>query len=137
MGQTSLCKCSFPLSSNGSRSIPVTAPAAVAEWKVKTFCLAGRGFGLAPTTSLRTVQPVFVDVTLPYSVIQGETFTLKATVFNYLQQCIQVCACATANTVWDRPIMPSSFTANVPHHLSPVAQSFSFVGTLLDTGIPG
>ncbi|NWZ31147.1 A2ML1 protein, partial [Asarcornis scutulata] len=92
----------FSVGSNGSRSIPVTAPAAVAAWKVKTFCLAGRGFGLAPTTSLRTVQPVFVDVTLPYSVIQGETFTLKATVFNYLQQCIQVCACATANTVWDR-----------------------------------
>ncbi|XP_050567531.1 alpha-2-macroglobulin-like protein 1 [Cygnus atratus] len=80
----------FSVGSNGSRSVPVTAPAAVAEWKVKTFCLAGRGFGLAPTTSLRTVQPVFVDVTLPYSVIQGETFTLKATVFNYLQQCIQI-----------------------------------------------
>ncbi|XP_032044738.1 alpha-2-macroglobulin-like protein 1 [Aythya fuligula] len=80
----------FSVGSNGSRSIPVTVPAAVAEWKVKTFCLAGRGFGLAPTTSLRTVQPVFVDVTLPYSVIQGETFTLKATVFNYLQQCIQI-----------------------------------------------
>nr|XP_013055344.2 alpha-2-macroglobulin-like protein 1 [Anser cygnoides] len=80
----------FSVGSNGSRSVPVTAPAAVAAWKVKTFCLAGRGFGLAPTTSLRTVQPVFVDVTLPYSVIQGETFTLKATVFNYLQQCIQI-----------------------------------------------
>uniref|UniRef100_A0A8C3B962 Alpha-2-macroglobulin-like protein 1 n=1 Tax=Cairina moschata TaxID=8855 RepID=A0A8C3B962_CAIMO len=80
----------FSVGSNGSRSIPVTAPAAVAEWKIKTFCLAGRGFGLAPTTSLKTVQPVFVDVTLPYSVIQGETFTLKATVFNYLQQCVQI-----------------------------------------------
>ncbi|NXA38219.1 A2ML1 protein, partial [Eudromia elegans] len=80
----------FSLGSNGSRSVPVTVPDTVAEWKVRTFCLAGRGFGLAPITSLRTVQPFFVDVTLPYSVIQGETFTLKATVFNYLQQCIQV-----------------------------------------------
>ncbi|NXW87670.1 A2ML1 protein, partial [Alopecoenas beccarii] len=80
----------FTVGSNGSRSVPVTAPAVSAEWKVKTFCLAGRGFGLAPTTSLRTVQPFFVGVTLPYSVIQGETFTMKATVFNYLQQCIQV-----------------------------------------------
>lgn len=34
---------------------------------------------------------------------------LKAMVFNYLQQCIQVCACATRNTVWDRPTMPSCF----------------------------
>ncbi|NXK50749.1 A2ML1 protein, partial [Chauna torquata] len=80
----------FSVGSNGSRSVQITVPAAVAEWKVKTFCLAGRGFGLAPTTSLRTVQPVFVDVTLPYAVIQGETFMLKATVFNYLQQCIQI-----------------------------------------------
>ncbi|XP_050752387.1 alpha-2-macroglobulin-like protein 1 [Gymnogyps californianus] len=80
----------FSVGSNGSRSVPVAAPAAAAEWKVKTFCLAGRGFGLAPTTSLRTVQPFFVDVTLPYSVIRGETFVLKATVFNYLQQCIQI-----------------------------------------------
>lgn len=57
------------------------------------FCLAGRGFGLAPTTSLRTVQPFFVDVTLPYSIIRGETFLMKATVFSYLQQCMQVCHC--------------------------------------------
>ncbi|KAM9293358.1 alpha-2-macroglobulin-like protein 1 [Morus bassanus] len=80
----------FSVGSNGSRSVLVTAPVASAEWKVKTFCLAGRGFGLAPATSLRTVQPFFVDVTLPYSVIRGETFVLKATVFNYLQQCIQI-----------------------------------------------
>ncbi|XP_035746403.1 alpha-2-macroglobulin-like protein 1 [Egretta garzetta] len=80
----------FSVGSNGSRSVPVTAPTAAAEWKVKAFCLAGRGFGLAPTMSLRTVQPFFVDVTPPYSVIRGETFMLQATVFNYLQQCIQI-----------------------------------------------
>ncbi|NXP90693.1 A2ML1 protein, partial [Passerina amoena] len=80
----------YSVGSNGSRNVSVTAPAAAAEWKVKMFCLAGRGFGLAPTTSLRTVQPFFVDVTLPYSVIRGETFLMKATVFSYLQQCMQV-----------------------------------------------
>uniref|UniRef100_G1NME9 Alpha-2-macroglobulin like 1 n=1 Tax=Meleagris gallopavo TaxID=9103 RepID=G1NME9_MELGA len=80
----------FFVGSNGSRSIPVMTPNAVTKWKVKMFCLSGRTFGLAPTTSLRTVQPVFVDVTLPYSVIRGETFMLKATVFNYLQQCLQI-----------------------------------------------
>ncbi|KAJ7399911.1 alpha-2-macroglobulin-like protein 1 [Pitangus sulphuratus] len=80
----------FPVGFNGSRNVSVTAPAAATEWKVKMFCLAGRGFGLAPTTSLRTVQPFFVDITLPYSVIHGETFLMKATVFSYLQQCIQI-----------------------------------------------
>ncbi|RMC07526.1 hypothetical protein DUI87_17000 [Hirundo rustica rustica] len=80
----------YSVGSNGSRNVSVTAPAAAAEWKVKMFCLAGRGFGFAPTTSLRTVQPFFVDVTLPDSIIRGETFLMKATVFSYLQQCIQV-----------------------------------------------
>ncbi|NXI50779.1 A2ML1 protein, partial [Chloroceryle aenea] len=80
----------FSVGSSGSKSVLVTAPAAAAEWKVKAFCLSGKGFGLAPTTSLRTVQPFFVDVTLPHSVIRGETFVLKATVFSYLQQCIQI-----------------------------------------------
>ncbi|NWU47821.1 A2ML1 protein, partial [Dromas ardeola] len=80
----------FSVGSNGSRNIPVAVPTGAINWKVKTFCLAGRGFGLAPTMSLRTVQPFFVDVSLPYSVKRGETFVLKATVFNYLQQCIQI-----------------------------------------------
>ncbi|NXR13570.1 A2ML1 protein, partial [Semnornis frantzii] len=80
----------FPVGSNSSRSVLVRAPDATAEWKVKTFCLSGRGFGLAPTISFRTIQSLFVDMTLPYSVIQGETFTLTATVFSYLQQCIQI-----------------------------------------------
>ncbi|NXD97612.1 A2ML1 protein, partial [Chaetorhynchus papuensis] len=80
----------YSVGSNGSRNVSVTAPAAAAEWKVKMFCLAGRGFGLAPTTSLRTAQPFFVDVMLPYSVIRGETFLMKASVFSYLQQCLQV-----------------------------------------------
>ncbi|NXR97470.1 A2ML1 protein, partial [Oxylabes madagascariensis] len=80
----------YSVGSNGSRNVSVTVPAAAAEWKVKMFCLAGRGFGLAPSASLRTVQPFFVDMTLPYSVIRGETFLIKATVFSYLQQCIQI-----------------------------------------------
>ncbi|XP_064576890.1 alpha-2-macroglobulin-like protein 1 [Zonotrichia leucophrys gambelii] len=80
----------YSVGSNGSRNVSVTAPAAAVQWKVKMFCLAGRGFGLAPAMSLRTVQPFFVDVTLPYSVIRGETFLMKATVFSYLQQCMQI-----------------------------------------------
>ncbi|XP_042651415.1 alpha-2-macroglobulin-like protein 1 [Tyto alba] len=80
----------YSVGSNGSRTVLVTAPATATEWKIKMFCLAGRGFGLAPSTSLRTIQPFFVDVTVPYSVIRGETFALKASVFNYLQQCIQI-----------------------------------------------
>ncbi|CAM4440186.1 unnamed protein product [Lepidochelys olivacea] len=74
----------------GNRDIPVTVPDTITEWKAGMFCMARLGFGLASTTSLVTFQPFFVDVTLPYSLVRGETFTLKATVFNYLRQCIQI-----------------------------------------------
>ncbi|KAF4104021.1 hypothetical protein G5714_015008 [Onychostoma macrolepis] len=48
------------------------------------------GFGVAPKIDLTAFKPFFVSLTLPYSVIREETFTLKATVFNYLPKCIMV-----------------------------------------------
>uniref|UniRef100_A0A8C3HLG6 Alpha-2-macroglobulin n=1 Tax=Chrysemys picta bellii TaxID=8478 RepID=A0A8C3HLG6_CHRPI len=39
---------------------------------------------------VKAFQPFFVELTLPYSVVRGEAFTLRATVFNYLTRCIRV-----------------------------------------------
>ncbi|NXB72750.1 A2ML1 protein, partial [Donacobius atricapilla] len=75
---------------DGQASLQVAVPDTITEWNANTFCVADTGFGFSPLTSLRVFQPFFVDVLLPYSVIQGETFKLKATVFNYLRDCIQV-----------------------------------------------
>ncbi|XP_030826916.1 alpha-2-macroglobulin-like protein 1 [Camarhynchus parvulus] len=75
---------------DGQASLQVAVPDTITEWNANTFCVADIGFGFSPMTSLRVFQPFFVDVSLPYSVIQGETFKLKATVFNYLKDCIQV-----------------------------------------------
>ncbi|XP_014115222.1 PREDICTED: alpha-2-macroglobulin-like protein 1 isoform X1 [Pseudopodoces humilis] len=75
---------------DGQASLHVAVPDTITEWNANTFCVADTGFGFSPLTSLRVFQPFFVDVSLPYSVIQGETFSLKATVFNYLKDCIQV-----------------------------------------------
>ncbi|NXX65292.1 A2ML1 protein, partial [Spizella passerina] len=75
---------------DGRASLQVAVPDTITEWNANTFCVADIGFGFSPLTSLRVFQPFFVDVSLPYSVIQGETFKLKATVFNYLKDCIQV-----------------------------------------------
>ncbi|KAM3913949.1 alpha-2-macroglobulin-like [Leptodactylus fuscus] len=66
------------------------APDTITDWHGGAFCMGPSGFGLAPSAAFRVFQPFFVDITLPYSVIRGETFTLKATVFNYLKQCIKV-----------------------------------------------
>ncbi|KAM3848321.1 alpha-2-macroglobulin-like [Vipera latastei] len=72
-------------------SLPVTIPDTITEWKAGAFCLsADTGFGLAQPTFLKTFQPFFIELTLPYSVVRGEAFPLKATVFSYQTHCIQV-----------------------------------------------
>ncbi|NXO10398.1 A2MG protein, partial [Oriolus oriolus] len=79
------------VNSEGKADLEVTIPDTITEWKANAFCTsADTGFGLSPTVSLRAFQPFFVELTLPYSVVRGESFVLKATVFNYLPACIRV-----------------------------------------------
>ncbi|CAM2097443.1 unnamed protein product [Caretta caretta] len=79
-----------PVGEEGKASLQATAPDTITEWQADMFCIADSGFGLSEPAKFRVFQPFFVDVTLPYSVVREETFTLKATVFNYLKDCIQV-----------------------------------------------
>lgn len=75
---------------NGSVNVEKTVPDTITKWAAGGFCISSAGFGIAPNTGLTAFQPFFVSLTLPYSVIRGEVFTLKATVFNYLSKCIRV-----------------------------------------------
>uniref|UniRef100_A0A8C3FYY8 Alpha-2-macroglobulin-like protein 1 n=1 Tax=Chrysemys picta bellii TaxID=8478 RepID=A0A8C3FYY8_CHRPI len=75
-----------PVGEGGSKDIPVSVPDTITEWKVGMFCTAEVGFGLSPTATFTAFKPFFVELALPYSVIRGEAFALKATVFNYLRQ---------------------------------------------------
>ncbi|KAL8202458.1 UNVERIFIED_CONTAM: Alpha-2-macroglobulin, partial [Gekko kuhli] len=77
--------------SSGQADVPVTIPDTITEWTTGAFCTSAEaGFGLSETVSLKAFQPFFVDLTLPYSVVRGEAFVLKATAFTYLQHCIRV-----------------------------------------------
>ncbi|XP_027487299.1 alpha-2-macroglobulin-like [Corapipo altera] len=79
------------VNSEGNADLDVTIPDTITEWKANAFCTsADTGFGLSPTVSLKAFQPFFVELTMPYSVVRGESFTLKATIFNYLTACIRV-----------------------------------------------
>ncbi|NWH90096.1 A2MG protein, partial [Aegithalos caudatus] len=79
------------VNSEGKADLEVTIPDTITEWKASAFCTsADTGFGLSSTVSLRAFQPFFVELTMPYSVVRGESFMLKATVFNYLPACIRV-----------------------------------------------
>ncbi|CAO2606747.1 Pregnancy zone protein [Lemmus lemmus] len=80
-----------PLDISGGSELAVKVPDSITEWKASAFCLSGaNGLGLSPTISLTVFQPFFLELTLPYSVVRGEAFTLKATVFNYMSHCIRI-----------------------------------------------
>ena len=80
-----------PHSYSGEESVHITIPDTITTWKAMTFCTSqSKGFGLSPTVGVTAFKPFFVDLTLPYSVVRGESFRLTATIFNYLKQCIRV-----------------------------------------------
>ncbi|XP_060738507.1 alpha-2-macroglobulin-like protein 1 [Tachysurus vachellii] len=79
-----------PVSQSGVTAINKTVPDSITTWQADAFCTSPVGFGVAPKTELIAFQPFFVSLTMPSSVIRGEVFTLKATVFNYLQSCMMV-----------------------------------------------
>ncbi|XP_060738506.1 alpha-2-macroglobulin-like protein 1 [Tachysurus vachellii] len=79
-----------PVSQSGVTAINKTVPDSITTWQADAFCTSPVGFGVAPKTELIAFQPFFVSLTMPSSVIRGEVFTLKATVFNYLKSCMMV-----------------------------------------------
>uniref|UniRef100_A0A4W6CPT5 Alpha-2-macroglobulin bait region domain-containing protein n=1 Tax=Lates calcarifer TaxID=8187 RepID=A0A4W6CPT5_LATCA len=74
----------------GTKDVSLTVPDTITTWETEAFCLSQQGFGLAPRKEIRVFQPFFLELTLPYSIIRGEHFELKATTFNYLTSCIMV-----------------------------------------------
>ncbi|XP_050841508.1 alpha-2-macroglobulin-like protein 1 isoform X2 [Serinus canaria] len=79
-----------PVGESGSVEVMVTVPDAITEWEAGMFCMAPQGLGLSPPVTLTAFQPFFVELALPYAVVRHESFTLRATVFNYLRQCLRV-----------------------------------------------
>ncbi|XP_060786984.1 alpha-2-macroglobulin-like [Neoarius graeffei] len=79
-----------PVSQSGTIAINKTVPASITTWQAGAFCTSPDGFGVAPIAEVTAFQPFFVSLTMPSSIIRGEAFTLKATVFNYLQSCMMV-----------------------------------------------
>lgn len=70
--------------------LPLTVPDTITTWKTEAFCLSPEGFGLAPQNQITVFQPFFLELSLPYSIVRGEQFELKATVFNYQSTCMMV-----------------------------------------------
>ncbi|XP_067219842.1 alpha-2-macroglobulin-like protein 1 [Chanodichthys erythropterus] len=75
---------------SGSTKVPLKVPDTITTWEMEAFCLSSKGFGLAPPAQLTVFQPFFLELSLPYSIVRGESFELKATVFSYLSKCIMI-----------------------------------------------
>lgn len=75
---------------SGTVNTAVKVPDTITTWDADAFCLSSEGFGLAPGLQFTVFQPFFLELILPYSIIRGEQFQLKATVFSYLTKCIMV-----------------------------------------------
>ncbi|XP_005531071.1 PREDICTED: alpha-2-macroglobulin-like protein 1 [Pseudopodoces humilis] len=80
----------YSVGPGGNKNITVTVPEAITEWKAGMFCTGRNGFGFAPASRLTVSKPFLVELPLPSSVVLGETFNLKATVSNNLQQCMRI-----------------------------------------------
>ncbi|NXP49587.1 OVOS protein, partial [Heliornis fulica] len=79
------------VNSTGKASVSYTIPDTITVWKASAFCVEELvGFGLSVPATLTAFQPFFVDLTLPYSIIRGEEFLLRANVFNYLDHCMKI-----------------------------------------------
>ncbi|CAN9511028.1 unnamed protein product [Ophioblennius macclurei] len=75
---------------SGRKDVSLTVPDTITTWETEAFCLSPLGFGMAPRQKFNVFRPFLLGLQTPYSVIQGETFELKATVFNYLPSCMMI-----------------------------------------------
>ena len=78
-------------SEKGEIEKKTTAPDTITDWILDAYCLSkSKGLGISKTQTVRVFQSLFVSMDLPYSVIRGETFPVKASVFNYENTCLPV-----------------------------------------------
>ncbi|KAG1941890.1 alpha-2-macroglobulin-like [Pimephales promelas] len=84
----------------GSIKVPLKVPDTITTWETEAFCLSSKGFGLAPPAVLTASQPFFLELSLPYSIVRGESFNLKATVYSFLSKCIMVKVTPASSTAF-------------------------------------
>ncbi|KAB5550613.1 hypothetical protein PHYPO_G00055780 [Pangasianodon hypophthalmus] len=67
------------------------APDSITTWEVQAVAMSPtKGFCIADPQPLKVFQDFFISVKLPYSVKRNEQIEVKAVVFNYKQQSLQV-----------------------------------------------
>nr|XP_033487967.1 alpha-2-macroglobulin-like [Epinephelus lanceolatus] len=96
---------------SGAKDVSLTVPDTITTWETEAFCLSPQGFGLAPRKEITVFQPFFLELSLPYSIIRGENFELKATTFNYLSNCIMVSVTPTPSLDYKLTPLSDGYTS--------------------------
>uniref|UniRef100_A0A8C4QUS9 CD109 molecule n=1 Tax=Eptatretus burgeri TaxID=7764 RepID=A0A8C4QUS9_EPTBU len=79
-----------------------TVPDTMTSWVASAFSLGPNlGLGLAQRQEMVAFQPFFISLDLPYSIIRGEQFILKVTIFNHLKENKQVLVTMEKSDSWD------------------------------------
>ncbi|XP_053305973.1 alpha-2-macroglobulin-like protein 1 [Spea bombifrons] len=73
-------------------TLKLTTPDSITNWATDAFCFGESGYGEAEEVDLTVLKSYFIDLTLPHSAVQGETFPVTAVAHNYLDSCIVVAA---------------------------------------------
>ncbi|KAM5140433.1 alpha-2-macroglobulin-like protein 1 [Mantella aurantiaca] len=74
----------------GHTVLNLTTPDSITKWETDAVCLGKSSIGEIRNIGLITFQSYFVDLILPYSVVQGEKFKINAEIFSYDKTCILV-----------------------------------------------
>ncbi|XP_063150605.1 ovostatin-like [Candoia aspera] len=79
------------VNATGKANLLYTVPDTITKWEANAFCVENdAGFGTSRPASLTTFQPFFANVIFPYSAVRGEEIIVKASVFNHLNNCVEV-----------------------------------------------
>ncbi|XP_045695720.1 ovostatin homolog 2-like [Phyllostomus hastatus] len=77
--------------SSGSANLSFIIPDTITQWDTNGFCVNGdSGFGISSTTALEVSQSFFIEMTLPFSVVQNEQSDVIVNVFSYLNTCAEI-----------------------------------------------
>ncbi|RWS11259.1 CD109 antigen-like protein [Dinothrombium tinctorium] len=79
------------LNETATKTVTKKVPDAITSWFITAFSTNNEfGLGLIDEKALLKVfRPFFIKLSLPYSVIRGETVAIKVTVFNYMNNAQQ------------------------------------------------
>ncbi|XP_075699112.1 ovostatin-like isoform X2 [Rhinoderma darwinii] len=81
-----------PLDTQGRATVSETVPDTITTWQGTAFCTSETaGFGMTRNPAkFTTFLPFFVELSVPFSFVRGETLVLIGVVRNYLEQCVKV-----------------------------------------------